>query len=61
MTTVKTIKITLVKSLIGRLQSHKDCAKGLGLRKIGQTIEVVATPENMGMVNRIHYLLRYEG
>ncbi|MFN8770625.1 MAG: 50S ribosomal protein L30 [Neisseriaceae bacterium] len=56
----KTIKITLVKSLIGRLEAHKACARGLGLRKIGQTIEVAVTPENMGMVNRINYLLKFE-
>ena len=57
----KKIKITLVKSLIGRLESHKACAKGLGLKKIGQTIEVLATPENVGMINRIQYLLKCEG
>jgi large subunit ribosomal protein L30 len=56
----KKIRITLIKSLIGRLESHKACAKGLGLKKIGQTIEVSATPENIGMINRIQYLLKYE-
>ena len=60
MTTAKTVKITLVKSLIGRLEAHKACARGLGLRKIGQTIEVNATPENLGMINRINYLLKFE-
>ena len=55
-----TVKVTLVKSLIGRLQAHKACAYGLGLRKIRQTVEVIATPENMGMINRINYLLKYE-
>jgi large subunit ribosomal protein L30 len=57
----KMMKITLVKSLIGRLEAHKACAKGLGLKKIGQTIEVLATPENVGMINRIQYLLKCEG
>ncbi|MBY0379219.1 MAG: 50S ribosomal protein L30 [Burkholderiales bacterium] len=52
--------MTLLKSLIGRLEAHKACARGLGLRKIGQTVEVVTTPENMGMVNRISYLLKFE-
>lgn len=61
MTTAKTVKITLVKSLIGRLEAHKACARGLGLRRIGQTIEVNATPENLGMINRINYLLKCEG
>ena len=61
MVSSKTIKITLVKSLIGRLESHKACARGLGLRKIGKTVEVEATPENLGMINRINYLLKCEG
>jgi large subunit ribosomal protein L30 len=58
---IKTIKITLVKSLIGRLDAHKACARGLGLRKIRQSVEVAATKENLGMINRINYLLKCEG
>ena len=57
----KTVKVTLVKSLIGRLANHKACAWGLGLRKIRQTVEVQDTPENRGMINRIHYLVKCEG
>ncbi len=57
----KTIKITLVKSLIGRIANHKASAAGLGLRKIGQTVEVLDTPENRGMINRINYLVKCEG
>jgi len=56
----KTVKVKLVKSLIGRLEAHKACAKGLGLKKIGQVVLVAATPENMGMINRISYLLELE-
>jgi len=55
------IKVTLVKSLIGRLEAHKACARGLGLRKINQTVEVIDTPENRGMINKISYLLKSEG
>lgn len=57
----KTVKVTLVKSLIGRLESHKACARGLGLKKIRQTVEVIDTPENRGMINKISYLLKSEG
>lgn len=57
----KTIKVTLVKSLIGRIANHKASAAGLGLRKIGQTVEVLDTPENRGMINRINYLIKCEG
>lgn len=57
----KTVKVTLIKSLIGRLENHKASARGLGLRKIGQTVEVLDTPENRGMINRINYLVKCEG
>ena len=60
MTTDKKIKVTLVKSLIGRLPNHKACAKGLGLRKMHQTVSVIDTPENRGMINKISYLLKVE-
>ncbi|MTD32944.1 50S ribosomal protein L30 [Paludibacterium denitrificans] len=61
MSNAKTVKVTLVKSLIGRLESHKACARGLGLKKINQTVEVIDTPENRGMINKISYLLKFEG
>ncbi len=61
MATKKSVKITLIKSLIGRLAAHKACARGLGLSKIRQTITVEDTPENRGMINRISYLLKCEG
>jgi len=54
------LKVTLVKSLIGRLEAHKACARGLGLSKINQTVTVIDTPENRGMINRIKYLLKCE-
>ncbi len=57
----KTVKVTLVKSLIGSLANHKASAEGLGLRRIGQTVEVLDTPENRGMINRINYLVKCEG
>ncbi len=57
----KTIKVTLVKSLIGRLANHKASAAGLGLRKIRQSVEVEDTPQNRGMINQISYLVKCEG
>lgn len=51
----KKIKVTLVKSTIGRLKSHIACAKGLGLRKTNHSVEVIDTPENRGMkIGRAH-------
>lgn len=57
----KTLSVTLVKSLSGRLAAHQGCAKGLGLRKINHTVKVQDTPENRGMINKINYLLKVEG
>ena len=56
----RTLKITLVRSKYGRLKSHKACVAGLGLRKMHQTVEVIDTPENRGMINKVHYLLNVE-
>ena len=56
----KTIKVTLVKSVNGRLQNHKACVAGLGLRRIGHSVEVLDTPSNRGMINKACYMLRVE-
>jgi len=61
MSNAKTVKVILVKSLIGRLESHKACVKGLGLKKINQQREVLDTPENRGMIKKASYLLKVEG
>ncbi|MCN4143513.1 MAG: 50S ribosomal protein L30 [Thiohalomonas sp.] len=56
----KTIKITQVKSINGRLKAHKACVAGLGLRRINHSVEVIDTPENRGMINKVSYLLKVE-
>ncbi len=50
----------MTKSKIGRLADHQACLKGLGLRKIRQSVEISATPENLGMINKISYMLKVE-
>jgi large subunit ribosomal protein L30 len=55
-----TIKVTQVKSTNGRLQNHKACVSGLGLRRIGHTVEVEDTPSVRGMINKVNYLIRVE-
>ena len=50
----------MTKSKIGRLKKHQACLKGLGLRKIRQTVEVIDTPENRGMINKVSYMLKVE-
>ncbi|MCV6626051.1 MAG: 50S ribosomal protein L30 [Cellvibrionaceae bacterium] len=57
----KTVKVTQVKSVNGRLQSHKACVAGLGLRRIGHTVEVEDTPSVRGMINKVNYLVKVEG
>ncbi len=54
------LKVTLVKSINGRLESHKQCVRGLGLRRMHQSREVINTPENRGMINKVSYLLKVE-
>ena len=56
----KQVKLTLVRSLNGRLKSHKACASGLGIRKMHNSIVVIDTPENRGMINKISYMLKIE-
>ncbi|AKR42457.1 50S ribosomal protein L30 [Methylophilus sp. TWE2] len=55
-----TIKVTLVRSLIGRIEAHKASVRGLGLRRMHHTVEVQDTPENRGMINAVSYLLKVE-
>ena len=54
------LKLTLRRSVNGRLKAHKDCVRGLGLRRIGHTVEVQDTPAVRGMINRVSYLLSVE-
>jgi large subunit ribosomal protein L30 len=56
----KTLKVTLVKSLIGRKQDHRATVKGLGLRRINHTVMVEDTPAVRGMINKVIYLLKLE-
>lgn len=55
-----TIKVTQTKSTNGRLDRHKACVAGLGLRRIGHTVEVPDTPAVRGMINKVSYLLHVE-
>ncbi len=57
----KTLKVTQVKSVAGRLKNHIASVKGLGLRRIGHTVEVEDTPSVRGMINQVNYLVKVEG
>lgn len=55
------VKVTQIKSTHGRLKSHQACVRGLGLRRIGHSVEVEDTPSTRGMINKVRYLLKVEG
>jgi large subunit ribosomal protein L30 len=54
------LKVTLLKSAYGRKPGHAECVRGLGLRRRHQTVEVIDTPQNRGMINKVSYLLQIE-
>jgi len=56
----KQLKVTLTRSVNGRLKRHKACVAGLGLRRMHQTVTVIDTPENRGMINKVSYMLAVE-
>jgi len=57
----KKIKVTQVKSVIGTKQDHRATIRGLGLRRIGHTVELMDTPAVRGMVKKVAYLVKCEG
>ena len=57
----KTVKVTLVRSPIGTLPKHRLCLKGLGLRRMRQSVEVEDTPAVRGMITKVNYMLAIEG
>ena len=60
MTTAKAFKVTLVKSYFGQLKSHRATVRGLGLRRIRDTVTVSDTPEIRGMLSASRHLLKVE-
>ena len=54
------LKVTLVKSVIGTKRSHRATVLGLGLKRRHQTVSLNASPEIMGMINKVSYLLKVE-
>jgi len=56
----KTVKVTLLRSLIGTRPEHRACVRGLGLRRIRHTVELIDTPAVRGMIKKVSYLVRCE-
>lgn len=56
----KKLKVTLIRSTNKRLETHKACVRGLGLRRVRHTVEVTDTPENRGMIDKVSYMVQVE-
>ena len=54
----QTLKVKLVRSVIGTKQSHRDTVRGLGLRKLNSVSELQDTPAVRGMINKVDYLVK---
>ena len=54
------LRVTLRKSTNRRKAGHVACVRGLGLRRIGHTVEIEDTPPVRGMIDRVSYLLSVE-
>jgi large subunit ribosomal protein L30 len=54
------IKVTLVRSPIGTIQSHRASVRGLGLKRIHQSVVLEDSQAVRGMINRVNYLVKFE-
>lgn len=54
------LRVTLVRSMHGRLERHRACVRGLGLRRMHHTVEVEDSPCTRGMIRKVSYLLAVE-
>ena len=57
----KTVTVKLVRSIAGTRESHRATVRGLGLRKMNSSSELVDTPAVRGMINKVQYLVKVEG
>ncbi len=54
------LKVTLVKSMIGRPLKHRKILKGMGLRKMNRSVELKDTPSIRGMINKVPHMVKVE-
>jgi large subunit ribosomal protein L30 len=55
-----TIRVTLIKSMIGRPEKHRKVLRGMGLTRLNKTVELINSPEIWGMINKVSHLVRTE-
>lgn len=56
----KKIRVTQTRSVHGRLPTHRSCINGLGLRRIGHSVELEDTSSVRGMINKVNYMVKVE-
>ena len=54
------LKVTLIKSMIGRPEKHRKVLRGMGLTKLNRTVCLSDTPSSRGMINTVSHLVRAE-
>lgn len=54
------LKVTLVKSMIGRPEKHRKILKGMGLKKMNRSVVLKDTPTVRGMINKVPHLVNVE-
>jgi large subunit ribosomal protein L30 len=54
------LKVTLVKSMIGRPEKQRKVLRGMGLTKLNRTVELQDTPSIRGMINAVSHLVKAE-
>lgn len=52
------IRVSLVKSVAGARREHRETVRGLGLRRLNSSVELVNTPEIQGMIKKVSFLVR---
>jgi large subunit ribosomal protein L30 len=57
---IKRVKITLVKSTIGFDKKQAKVVEGIGLRRLGHTVELPDTPATRGMIHKVRHLVTVE-
>lgn len=54
------LKVTLIRSMIGRPEKHRKVLRGMGLTKMNKTVELENTPAIRGMIHTVSHLVRAE-
>lgn len=54
------LKVTLVRSMVGRPEKHRQVLRGMGLTRMNKTVELEDTPAIRGMANKVAHLVRVE-